>query len=131
LAVNPTDRVLYAGTYGRSFFSYDVGSLASVRDFVPASSASIGRMLAPRPNPAKGATRIGWEISKRAPVRIEIYSVAGRLVWEAEVEASAGRGSITWDGVDTAGRDTAPGTYFVRVNAAGNSLGRETIVLLR
>jgi photosystem II stability/assembly factor-like uncharacterized protein len=131
LAFNPTDRVLYAGTYGRSFFSYDVGSLAAVRDLVPESSASIGRMLAPHPNPAKGATRIAWEISKRAPVRIEVYSVAGRLVWETEVEASAGPGSIRWDGVDTIGRDIAPGTYFVRVNAGGDPLGRETIVLLR
>jgi photosystem II stability/assembly factor-like uncharacterized protein len=130
LAFDPVNRKLYAGTYGRSFFSYEVGSLASVKPD-PGVFVSIGRTLAPHPNPTKGTTWIAWEISEAANVEIEIYSVAGRLVWKSEVGAPAGPGKIRWGGVDSRGDKAAPGTYFVRVSTAGSPLGSETIVLLR
>jgi photosystem II stability/assembly factor-like uncharacterized protein len=132
LAFDSASRKLIAGTYGRSFFSYEVGDVSGVTGPPTGISAVIGRTFAPHPNPTGQGTWIAWELSKAAPVKVGIYTVAGRHVWSGTADSpQAGKGGIRWDGTDTRGRRLPAGTYFVRVTAGDRVIGRETIVLLR
>jgi photosystem II stability/assembly factor-like uncharacterized protein len=130
LALDPIGRVLTAATYGRSFFSYDLGTPVAVAS-PAAEPRAIGRLLVPEPNPSRTGTSIRWELSAAADLRIDVVTVAGRLVWSTSRHAPAGSGSIRWDGRDARGAPVPSGVYFVRMEAGGVALGGETIVLRR
>jgi hypothetical protein len=132
LAFNATDRLLYAATYGRSFFTYEVEDLTSIAALPAASPPDVGRLLPASPNPTRGETRISWETDGPAEVRIDVFSVAGRRVFSRRVGASAaGAGELLWNGCDSRGRTLPAGAYFVRAFAGGRHLGDETVVLVR
>jgi hypothetical protein len=132
LAFKESDRVLIAGTYGRSFFGYSVGDVSGVDESGIEIPVAIGRTLPPHPNPAGEMTWIAWEISQGTPVRVAVYTVSGRQVWSKTVEApAAGPGRVMWDGRDTHGKRLPPGAYFVRVRGGETIIGNETVVLLR
>ncbi|MEJ2196376.1 MAG: FlgD immunoglobulin-like domain containing protein, partial [Ignavibacteriaceae bacterium] len=54
-------------------------------------------------------------------VKIKIYTIAGRLVWDFEVpnsEMTPGFNRIYWDGKDQDGDDVANGVYLYKVIAS-------------
>jgi hypothetical protein len=67
-----------------------------------------------RPNPFFGAgTQIGFVLPGAAPVRIDVFSVAGRLVRVlSDGMKDAGYSQVFWDGRDDRGRDVPGGVYF-------------------
>jgi photosystem II stability/assembly factor-like uncharacterized protein len=131
LAFREADRVLIAGTYGRSFFGYSVGDVSAVQEPVPELPLTVGRTFRPHPNPTKDATRISWVTAKAAPVAVDVYTVSGRHVWSRTLGATtAGPGSIVWKGRDSRGEALPPGTYFVRVREGEKVIGSETVVFL-
>lgn len=132
LAFKQPDRILIAGTYGRSFFGYSVGDVSGVEKAESETAVLIGRTFRPHPNPARDATRISWVTAKDAPVGVDVYTVSGRKVWSKIMDRTvAGPGSIMWDGTDSRGQSLPSGSYFVRVHAGQTIIGSETVVLLR
>jgi len=66
------------------------------------------------PNPFNQAVTLVWSTKTRAPVSIEIYDSAGRLVRRLLDEADGReQGQVVWDGVAAHG-PAASGVYYVR-----------------
>ncbi len=128
LAFDPVNRLLYAGTYGRSVFTCDVDVATAAP---PAELAAAGRLLAPYPNPSAEGSWIAWDLARGAEVELAIYSVAGRRVWSGRQAAAPGAGRLFWAGVDTRGDRLPSGVYLARASAAGRKLGVATVTIRR
>ena len=86
--------------------------------------------LAPsRPNPARGAAIIPFEIPREVAVELRVYDVAGRAV-RTLVDATlpAGSHEARWDGTTDRGDRARPGTYFYRLRA-GDERAVRTLML--
>ncbi len=67
-----------------------------------------------------------FRVQQASEVKIDIYALDGRRVWQAEPEAqAAGRHTARWDGRDGAGELVGPGIYLVRVEVETDK-GSET-----
>jgi hypothetical protein len=82
----------------------------------------------PHPNPSADVTRIEWTMPQAAHARVRVFDVAGRRV-NTLVDRSldAGEHEAMWDGRDQRGAAVAPGVYFVRIEAGGNSANRKLV----
>ncbi len=57
-----------------------------------------------------------FRVQQASEVKVGIYALDGRRVWQAQPEAqAAGRHTAHWDGRDGAGQLVGPGIYLVRV----------------
>jgi len=83
----------------------------------------------PAPNPARGAARIGFTLSREGAVNLAIYDIAGRkervLV---EGVLPAGEHAQSWDLRDASGATAHAGLYFVRLEAEGRHLTQRLVV---
>ncbi len=92
-----------------------------------ATSAKIVRV---HPNPFRGSTTVTFTGQPSRPAEIEVYSGAGRLVARLGAPAGAsGTGSVTWNGLDLAGKPVASGIYFARlVSESGEDRAKLVVV---
>jgi hypothetical protein len=84
------------------------------------------------PNPFSHATLLRYDVAAGgAPVRVDVYDVAGRLV-RALVDApqAGGAHAVQWNGRDSAGRVVAAGVYLVRLSA-GAETSTERVVRIQ
>lgn len=74
------------------------------------------------PNPFHDVTRLSYELPRSGRLRIDVVDASGRFLRQLFAgDATAGIGSVSWDGRDERGRDVVPGVYFCRLQAeAGN-----------
>jgi len=78
--------------------------------------------LAARPNPARGASTLDYELPVRGPVTLAVFDLEGRRIATlADGVQEAGRHAVNWDGTDAGGRALTPGVYLVRIQAGGTS----------
>ena len=85
----------------------------------------------PQPNPASGPVTLSFALPRAAEVDVDVLDLQGRVVRSLLHGArSAGRHSLTWDGADDQGRESAPGVYFARVKA-GVEASTQRIVRVR
>jgi hypothetical protein len=84
-----------------------------------------------RPNPFSGSTEISFALSRGGThVLVEVYDARGRLVRSLlEGAASAGVGSVTWDGRDEVGSRVAPGLYFSKVSTGEHKTVTKMVLL--
>jgi len=69
------------------------------------------------PNPARGGTRIGFALPESAPVSLQVFDVAGRLVRTlTDRRLEPGTHSVAWDALDRAGRPVPAGVYYYRLS---------------
>ncbi len=81
------------------------------------------------PNPFVSATVIPYELKTQADIKVTIYDVLGRVVREQLLgAASAGRYTVRWDGTNARGIRVAPGVYFYRLQAAGESQTKKMVL---
>jgi len=75
------------------------------------------------PNPFNPRTTIRFDLPVAAPVSLEIYDVAGRLIHRLLTgeRLQPGVHERTWRGRDSAGRGVAAGVYFYRLDAGSYS----------
>ncbi len=67
------------------------------------------------PNPFISKTEIGYQTSRAAHVRIEIFNIIGeKVVTLASRYEDRGYHSVSWDGRDNVGKSVGSGTYFCR-----------------
>ncbi len=93
----------------------------------PVEKFSIGQNY---PNPFNQTTRIPYEITKPAPVLIEIFSITGEAVYHANLGIqSEGRHSIVWSGKDNNGLDMPTGIYYYRIRTNNRSLVRSMLLI--
>jgi hypothetical protein len=84
---------------------------------VESGAAPAALRLAVAPNPAQG--RVMFAATSQGPGRLRVYSIRGRLVWEATM-AGAGRRSIGWDGRSTDGGQAPSGVYQLDFTTGGS-----------
>ncbi len=103
-------------------FAEDDGS-SSVHGPAIAAAATSGLRLAMRPgepNPFRTSTSISFEMPGAGPARLTVHDLRGRHVATLiEGSLTAGSHTVQWNGRDAAGRATAAGSYFVRLENSG------------
>ena len=83
------------------------------------------------PNPFRDRTTIGYQVSQRQHVRIEVYNMLGqRITTLVDAESRAGVYEAAWDGRDASGRPAASGVYIYRMRA-GDFESTQKVVLVR
>ena len=132
----PTQAVAYDGYAQSAFITVpQMGLLvlapSAVVGVPGADAGAAGVRLGPaRPNPARGATRVAFELPAAGHVRLELYDVRGRHVRTlVDGVRSAGTHAAAWDGRDGSGGPAAAGIYFLRLEAAGATRGARLALL--
>ncbi|MBN1578037.1 MAG: DUF2341 domain-containing protein [Chitinispirillaceae bacterium] len=81
------------------------------------------------PNPARSSVNIRYTVpfGARERIRIGIYNVLGKRVWEKRIDGLLAEGShiVTWNGRDIHGSSAGSGLYIVRLTVV-DSRGRIT-----
>ncbi len=91
---------------------------------VPAGrpAPSVLRLEPVRPNPVGGRAELSFGLPRPGRVRLVVYDVQGRRVATlVDGFEPIGWMLVTWDGRDSAGREVASGTYFVRLDSGGSA----------
>ena len=87
-------------------------------------------LLAPSPNPAQGEAHLAFALATPGPAELAIFAVDGRRVRTlARGPREPGAYRITWRGDDENGRSVAPGVYWARLEAAGQTWNRRIVFL--
>jgi PKD repeat protein len=82
------------------------------------------------PNPFNPETTIAYDLSERAPVRLEIYDILGQRVRVLMDEVQvAGRYQVRWDGRNAMGQGVGSGVYFYRLQAGRFNQVRRMLLL--
>jgi hypothetical protein len=83
-----------------------------------------------RPNPFGRETLVEFDLPEPGALRLEILDIQGRVVRTLIDQVwPGGRHSVTWDGMDDAGRNAAPGVYFVKINAGDFTKTRKVLLM--
>ena len=64
------------------------------------------------------------------PIRLQVFDLAGRTVWEATQRCGTGPYSIEWDGRRASGTLVSPGSYVVRIEAEGDAATKSSVWVL-
>lgn len=74
------------------------------------------------PNPFTDQASLSFSIPDAGSASLGIYDISGRLVATIQSgELAPGAACLTWDGRGGSGEDVAPGVYFLRLEALGQS----------
>ena len=73
------------------------------------------------PNPFPRETFLHARVNQPARLKIQILTVAGRRVWETQIDGKAGENYIPWNGRDSVGEKVAIGVYLFKVTAESPS----------
>ncbi|MEO5988629.1 MAG: FlgD immunoglobulin-like domain containing protein, partial [Candidatus Eisenbacteria bacterium] len=88
----------------------------------PAATPRLLAFARPEPNPSRGRTALRFSLPAAGRVVLELFDEKGRRVRTLLAgELPAGEHSRVWDGRDDAGSATAPGIYFARLSAQGET----------
>jgi flagellar hook assembly protein FlgD len=81
-----------------------------------------------RPNPARSATTITFDVVEAGNASLEVFDLAGRRVRTLyDGPADAGAHEISWNLDDDAGRPVPPGVYLYRLESGGESTYRRLV----
>ncbi len=82
------------------------------------------------PNPFNPSTSISYAVPQKGLVRLEIFSVTGRLVATIVNEVKeAGSYSASWHGIDRSGYQVASGVYVYRLQSGPNVAARKMLLI--
>lgn len=73
------------------------------------------------PNPSRGTRAFFFTAGSAGTVSVQIFTVTGRPVWQAEKAVESGTGQIIWNGLDGDGDPLAAGTYIYKITLDGIS----------
>jgi len=93
-------------------------------------AAGPGLRLLCEPNPIRAQVEFRFYLPRAGTVKLEIFDPAGRLIRALPCGMrAAGEQLVAWDGRDHGARRVAPGVYFSRLTAGGESaVGRLLVV---
>jgi hypothetical protein len=82
------------------------------------------------PNPFATSTTIRYQMPATGHVTVEVFDVTGKLVRTlVDGIQPAGMQTVTWDGLDSAGRELPAGVYFQRLATHDRQLTRKMVFL--
>jgi C1A family cysteine protease len=115
--------VAYVDTLG-SYGLYRADDVAT-----PPISTQGFRLRQNAPNPFSGGTEIVYEMADAGRLRMDIFTVEGRLV-RTLVDADVPRGlhRTEWHGTDSGGKLVANGVYFLRAVSSSGRASRKLVV---
>ncbi len=134
LAFGPDDALYVADPASAQSFSntsganqpcavYRIASQTVPVGVAPPSRRPLGLGIAP--NPATGATTVRFTLPAPARATLAVYDAAGRrVVTLVDGPLAAGEHDVRWEGRDAAGAPLAPGVYFARLRAGGETVVR-------
>jgi len=97
---------------------------------VVAANPAHTMLLAPTPNPSVKSATIAFGLAQRGDAELAIFAVDGRRVKTlAHGLREAGAYRIPWKGDDAAGHDAAPGVYWAKLDAGGQTFTRRIVFL--
>ncbi|MBD3163378.1 MAG: CocE/NonD family hydrolase [Candidatus Eisenbacteria bacterium] len=87
--------------------------------------------LSATPNPASPLTLIRFALAEPGAVRLDVYDPAGRRVRSVLPTASlpGGRHAARWDGTDDRGHSVPSGTYFLLLEAEGETRSARVMLI--
>jgi hypothetical protein len=96
----------------------------------PALNGLVARLLPAVPNPFNPQTKIRFDLPRAGQVSLRVYALDGTLVDVLhDGLLSAGRGSVTWTGVDRKRRPVASGVYVVRLLSLDGAASRRVTLV--
>ncbi|MCA9758543.1 MAG: T9SS type A sorting domain-containing protein [Candidatus Eisenbacteria bacterium] len=88
-------------------------------------------LLGATPNPFRGSTAIRFQLAEQTDVRVDVYSISGRLVRSLySGSMAAGSQEVTWDGRTSVGARAESGVYLYRLQT-GSKIWTAKLVLDR
>jgi hypothetical protein len=82
------------------------------------------------PNPARSSTRFEFALDEPGSVRLTVYDISGRLVWElAGSDFSEGQHSVEWDCVGLDGMRVPSGAYLYRLETKDFAQTRRMMII--
>lgn len=122
-ATNNGGALLGQAPAGNGDANLDPTEFVSVALYVAGAEAPTagGPRLVAWPVPFNAQVRLALSGLPDGPVAVAIHDARGRTVRRLDAAVAGGRGELTWDGRDQAGRDLPSGVYFAR--AAGSGAG--------
>ncbi len=100
------------------------GSLDTLALTVTEDDGELLRDVTVFPNPGRGPRAFLFETSAPGEVRVKLFTVAGRPVWEGRTGHEGGAGRLIWNGRDADGDPPAAGAYvyLVTLETAGGGV---------
>jgi len=95
------------------------------------NSGNVSRAFNVTPNPFRTQTDIRLQIPDNGSpaTKLQIFDISGRLVKSFSLSDIGNRLSVTWTGVDDAGRRVASGVYIVQLDLNGEKLTEKVLLL--
>jgi hypothetical protein len=116
------------GTFITTALALHIGNIVGIASSVLPSRTEL---LGNRPNPFNPTTAIAYALAEEAEVNLTVYDLRGSVVrLLVDGVAAAGYHTVTWDGLDAQGRNSASGVYLVRFTA-GTLVTSQRISLIR
>ena len=115
-------RLVVFGGWDGTILHRDTHALSLGRALVtvPDANPRVLRLAAPRPNPARDAVTLDFELPRAAIARLEVFDLHGRRVARlVDGLLPAGRYSRVWRGRGEGDHELGAGVYFVRLEANG------------
>lgn len=131
LVFKKDERLLRAATFGNGVYERAItdDAVAAPIAIAPPASSLVSLSNA-APNPFRSSTSFSLTLARDARVTATIADLSGRRVRTlVDREMSAGATRLAWDGRDDAGLSAAPGAYFMRVTADGETSSAKLTLL--
>ncbi len=86
----------------------------------------------PSPNPTRTGTTVYFDLTAPAVVDVSVFDITGRAIATVTNERyTAGRHSVSWDGLSARRNKVTPGVYVLRLTMNGRVEGRHTVIVSR
>ncbi len=114
-----TDEFLYdLGSYRQGSIDGELPSLSLGAHTLSVQIRSVANHPNPFPDGGSRGTTILFQLPTAANVRIDIFTVGGRLIRSLrDIPAAAGASQVYWDGLDAQGDELSNGVYLYRIQA--------------
>ncbi|MBN1783168.1 T9SS type A sorting domain-containing protein [bacterium] len=81
------------------------------------------------PNPFNPSTVIHYDLARQAGVRLSVFDILGRCLYEQRMVQDAGSYTFEWKAEDHSGRPLPGGVYFYRLEAGAYRCTRKMVVM--
>jgi hypothetical protein len=88
------------------------GSRDTLDITISEGSEGILDRVAVYPNPGSGTRAFIFETNQPGLIRVKVFTVAGRPLWQGQTSHSGGSGQLIWSGLDADGDRPAAGAYI-------------------
>ncbi|MBN1783165.1 hypothetical protein JW948_18665 [bacterium] len=114
-----------SSVYGIGLHEFDIVDMSGVRDPKPLRTFLNGNY----PNPFNPTTMIRFELSCPCDVRLSVFDILGRCVFEVRENRDAGTHAVLWDGTDLSGRPLPGGMFFCRLETGEYRAVRKMVMV--